>query len=226
MYLCRRSDKTGVSFPSEDRIGTNCSIKSKATVIKALKELEKVGLISIHRSKGTSNTYQLSEEVLTVIKNKTEYSDTDSPDEQIPVQKMNTRYDILSRDEYVPVQNLKYPSSKNKYLPVQNLNPKEYTYKEDLFKEDNTFVENKNSFVSESSDLDYVDNSLLEEKSIRKKKDLTPPPTNGNHNENSDPVHTPEGLELLRQYNSHVRTNGYGGFDPEAVLAELRSKQG
>src|SRR3990172_8155463 len=85
LYLCRRSDSQGLSFPSLERIGKDCSIKSRTTSIKALKELYKAGLIIKDNSKRASNTYQLLEQVLHIIKAKKEHSDTLSYDEHLPV---------------------------------------------------------------------------------------------------------------------------------------------
>src|SRR3972149_3009455 len=135
LNLCRRADSTGFSFPSQDTIGRDCSIKSRTTVDKAIEELERTGFIVKGHSEKASNTYQLTEKVLAIIRAKTEH---------LPVHKMNN------------------PSPFNGQPPVHLMDTKEYTYKENSFKENNIF----NSFLK--------DNSLLEEKSIREKKNLHP----------------------------------------------------
>jgi len=45
VYLCRCADSDGKSFPSHQTIGLKCSIKSRQTVINAIKQLEQIGLL-------------------------------------------------------------------------------------------------------------------------------------------------------------------------------------
>jgi len=64
LYLCRCADGDGNSFPSHSTIGEKCGIKSRQTVINALKELEKIRLLSkqSRRTKSggqTSNLYTI-----------------------------------------------------------------------------------------------------------------------------------------------------------------------
>lgn len=65
IYLCRRADRKGFSFPSLDRMGRDCGIGSHNTVGKAIKELESKDLI-IKESGGVgrSNRYRLAPRIL------------------------------------------------------------------------------------------------------------------------------------------------------------------
>src|SRR3990172_6366571 len=183
LYLCRRADRDGFSFPSLQRIGKDCSIKSKTTVEKAVKELVKAGLVVKIHLKGKSNTYRLSEQILSIVRPSGREDQEKNPEQEYKPSELNSP----------PCQNLEYTISFFEPQPCQDLNSKEYTFKENSFKEKTTFV-NVNSF--------------LEEESVREMQDYIP--SNGNQNDSLDSIHTIEGLELLRRYNSHVRTNGYG----------------
>jgi hypothetical protein len=64
IYLCRCADSEGKSFPSHATIGLKCGIKSRQTVINAIKELEQIGLLckEVRLNKGggqTSNLYTI-----------------------------------------------------------------------------------------------------------------------------------------------------------------------
>jgi len=60
-YLARRSDPSGVSFPSYGTIARDLNL-GRRTVINHIRKLEKLGLIIVHRRNGqrrASNVYQL-----------------------------------------------------------------------------------------------------------------------------------------------------------------------
>jgi len=128
LYLCRRADRDGLSFPSLQRIGKDCSIKSKTTVEKAVKELVKAGLVFKIPLKGKSNTYRLSEQILSIVRPSGREDQEKNPEQEYK------------------------PSELNSPLG-QNLNSKEYPLKENSFKEDNKFNSslNDNSLLEEKS---------------------------------------------------------------------------
>jgi len=93
LYLCRCADEEGQSFPSHSTIGEKCGIKSRQTVINALKELESIGLLTKenrNREDGgqTSNLYTIY-------------------DEPTPVQEMDTP--PCRGDGHPPVQEIDTP---------------------------------------------------------------------------------------------------------------------
>jgi len=125
LYLCRRADRDGLSFPSLQRIGKDCSIKSKTTVEKAVKELVKAGLVFKIPLKGKSNTYRLSEQILSIVRPSGREDQEKNPEQEYKPSELNSP----------PCQNLNYTSSFFEPQPCQNLNPKEYPLKEYPFKE-------------------------------------------------------------------------------------------
>lgn len=54
-YLCSCADSTGRSSPSLKDIAKKCSIKSRHTVLNAIKELKEAGLIDSARRTGADN---------------------------------------------------------------------------------------------------------------------------------------------------------------------------
>lgn len=54
-YLCSCADSTGQSSPSPKEIAEKCSIKSRQTVLNAIKELNEAGLIDAARRTGADN---------------------------------------------------------------------------------------------------------------------------------------------------------------------------
>ncbi len=60
IYFMRRADREGRSFPSVERICRDCGIKSKSTVRKVLKGLEKVGLVRVERKPSKSNRFYVA----------------------------------------------------------------------------------------------------------------------------------------------------------------------
>lgn len=89
LYLCRCADSEGQSFPSYKKIGSQCSIKSRQTVLNAIKELESIGLLTRESRKNkdggqTSNLY-------TIYDTPVQQMDTPCPaDGHPPVQQMDT----------------------------------------------------------------------------------------------------------------------------------------
>ena len=126
LNLCRRADSTGFSFPSQDTIGRDCSIKSRTTVDKAIEELERTGFIVKGHSEGASNTYQLTEKVLAIIR---------------------------AKAKHLPVQEMDNPCPFKGQKPVHLMDTKEYTLKETSFKEQKKFNSslNDNSLLEEKS---------------------------------------------------------------------------
>jgi len=49
VYLCRRANKESIAYPSMETIAKECNIKSKSTVSKIIKKLEKFNLIVIYK---------------------------------------------------------------------------------------------------------------------------------------------------------------------------------
>lgn len=117
LYLCRRADRKGFSFPSLGRIAKDCSIKSRTTVSKALKELYEAGLVVKVGTNGTHNTYQLSNRILSILR-------SCSSDEQPTPNK-----------DHIPVHEMNNTCSSNGHLPVHEMDTKEYTSKENTHKE-------------------------------------------------------------------------------------------
>lgn len=112
-YLCRRADKTGKCFPSQERIARDCGLKSPKTVRKALRELVKAMWIHILHDKRLSTCiYQLSEKVLSLLR--------------------LAEQDVISHNG----QNIPPGKVKNTSDHRQNLPTKEYTGKEDTHKEE------------------------------------------------------------------------------------------
>ena len=60
IYFMRRADREGRSFPSVERICRDCGIKSRSTVRKVLKGLEKEGLVRIERKPSKSNRFYVA----------------------------------------------------------------------------------------------------------------------------------------------------------------------
>jgi len=126
IYLCRRSDKYGVSFPSLNLIGKDCGIKSRTTVIKAIKELEELRLIEKIESgsEGRANRYRLSNTIIDITRKK------------------SINNELINSSSYA-----EQPSSNNGHKPVHNMNTKEYTKKENKKNKENTCkkeIKNKN----------------------------------------------------------------------------------
>jgi predicted transcriptional regulator len=71
-YLCSCADNTGQSSPSLKDIAKKCSIKSRQTVLNAIKELNEAGLIDAARRTGAdkgnlSTLYTVYQEPLTKV---------------------------------------------------------------------------------------------------------------------------------------------------------------
>lgn len=111
--LCRRVNRTGNCFPSQERIGRDCGIKSPKTVRKGLNELKDAGLIYIKSGKegSRSDSYQFTEKVMKVMNNKVD-NIRDSNGQNLPNRGVNNTHDN-----------------------EQNLPTKEYTKKDNKFKE-------------------------------------------------------------------------------------------
>lgn len=67
IYFMRRADKGGRSFPSVNRICRDCGIKSRNTVRKAVKGLEKAALVRKVEVTGRPHYYIVSKEFYDVI---------------------------------------------------------------------------------------------------------------------------------------------------------------
>lgn len=60
IYFMRRADRAGRSFPSVERICRDCGIKSRSTVRKVIKGLERGGLVRIERKPSKSNSFYVA----------------------------------------------------------------------------------------------------------------------------------------------------------------------
>ncbi|NIQ17156.1 MAG: hypothetical protein GTO02_23075 [Candidatus Dadabacteria bacterium] len=152
MYFCRRADKNGWLFPSLNRIGKDCSIKSRTTVSKAIEELQSMDLIRKmpSHSPGRSNRYKLSSSIIeTVITDKT-----------------NKQPGSLNEQ----------PCSSREHKPVQEMNTKEYTEKENI-KEGKSRKKEKNKTKQDSPSSSRKDFSkaveLLNRRALGEDVDLS-----------------------------------------------------
>jgi len=144
LNLCRRADGTGESFPSRKKIASDCSIRSKRTVDRCINELESIGMIIKYKKTGTSNTYQLCGEYLTIPKRR----------------KFKDR----------PEQDLRRGGAGFAQVPVQDLHPKEYTDKEYTIKEGND-IENCSKDITTEEEMLSLTKEEIEE-SMRKWKSM------------------------------------------------------
>jgi len=157
IYLCRRSDKDGVSYPSLNRICKDCGIKSRTTVISAIKQLENLKLIEKidSGSKGSSNHYRLSDSIIAATRNKI------------------LEDKIKNQCSYV-----EQPRSDIGHKPVHNMNTKEYTKKENKKNKENTCnKETKNqNFDSTNSKQKALHEAveLVKRRALGEKVDLSP----------------------------------------------------
>jgi DNA-binding transcriptional regulator YhcF (GntR family) len=68
IYFLRRANREGRSFPSVGRICRDCGIKSRTTVSKAIKGLEKAGFVRKSEVAGRPHFYIVSKEFYEVIR--------------------------------------------------------------------------------------------------------------------------------------------------------------
>ena len=107
LNLCRRANKAGSSFPSKNRIASDCGISNK-TVYNCIKELEEMKIIRKNTVIGKSNTYVLCDGFVNVKSNGNEN-------------------EPRSHIHGCQVSLTRVPRSQ---LPTKDYTEKEYTYKE------------------------------------------------------------------------------------------------
>ncbi|MGH7800479.1 MAG: helix-turn-helix domain-containing protein [Thermodesulfobacteriota bacterium] len=145
LYFCRRADHNGFLFPSLPKIGRDCSIMSTSTVKKGIKELIKAGLIAKTYSRGTSNSYVLSEQVLTAIR-----AGRNEGQEKGAEQTHVGTHVLLG--QYLPYSRAKNDPGLGQYLPPKEDSLKEYTVKEDpRCKKRNDSEKNTHTFLNSIS---------------------------------------------------------------------------
>jgi DNA-binding transcriptional regulator YhcF (GntR family) len=124
IYFMRRADRAGRSFPSVERICRDCGIKSQSTVRKALKGLEREGLVRIERKPSKSNSFYVAGWLYEVIER--------AKDRHVAKKKNAavTAPDETDRDSWTDIPQNLYPCP-SEFVPStpQNLTPKEYTVK-------------------------------------------------------------------------------------------------
>ncbi|NIP37849.1 MAG: helix-turn-helix domain-containing protein [Candidatus Dadabacteria bacterium] len=108
LNLCRRANKDGSSFPSKNRIASDCGI-SKRSVYKYIKELEDNRLIQKRNIIGRSSTYVLSEGIVNISK--------------------SNHINDESR-QISPEGQANFAGVPRQSLPTKEYTLKEYTYKE------------------------------------------------------------------------------------------------
>lgn len=141
--LCRRINQSGNCFPSQERIGRDCGIKSPKTVRKGLNELEDAGLIYIKSGKkgSRSDSYQFTEKIMKVMHNRI-HSIRDTNGQNVPNREVNNTHDN-----------------------EQNLPTKEYTKKENKFKERVSILNQHFAEEPESSlDTEYIQINTIDSK--------------------------------------------------------------
>jgi len=150
-YLCRRADGTGESFPSRERISTDCSFGLR-TVDKYLKKLREAGYIKI-RKKNTKitktnkrvNHYQLPQEIMK-IKEITNTNHRNKGGLKI----------------VIDAQNLHFKPAEFAISNAQNLHPKEEQIKDYLYKEEND-IENYPKDITTEEEMLSLTKEEIEE---------------------------------------------------------------
>ncbi len=139
--LCRRSSGTGRCYPSQKTIGRDCGIKSLVTVRKAISELVDAGLIRIESNKRRVNNYFLTERVWGTCPESTQQG-KDQHGQNLSIYRLN----IDSDNE-------------------QKLSTKEYTKKENKYKERASISNQLLTEETESSlDIEYLQTNTNDSK--------------------------------------------------------------
>ena len=123
IYFMRRADGEGRSFPSVDRICRDCGIKSKSTVRKVLKGLEKEGLVMIERKPSKSNRFYVAGWLYEIIERAKDRHIAKKKNSSGKSSLDDTHHDIRTE---TPQNLYPYPSEFVPSTP-QILTPKEYT---------------------------------------------------------------------------------------------------
>jgi len=157
IYLCRRSDKHGVSFPSLNRIGKDCGIKSRTTVINAIKQLQDLKLIEKVRSgsKGRSNRYKLSTSIIAATRNQ------------------SVKYESKNNSS-----SAEQPCSNTEHKLVHKMNTKDYTEKEIKKKKEHTcnkeIINQKTDSASSKRKAFHEAIELVKRRALGEQIDLSP----------------------------------------------------
>lgn len=143
LYFCRRADKHGLCFPSVKKIARDTGIKSETSVRKSIRQLVSYDLVRVVKrgKEGVSNRYQLTERVLSKVRNGDNEDEHDTPpyyDPATPMTKLSYR------------QEMSTPPSANDGIPHHQMTPKEDTVKEYTVKE-HTAVESEQTAFSQGS---------------------------------------------------------------------------
>lgn len=162
MYFMRRADKGGRSFPAVGRICRDCGIKSENTVRKAVRGLERAGLVRKTEHTGRPHYYTVVKDLYEVILLAKEkyYGNRNGGDYD---NQSSMLEDMLSRMSSPAPSEFEYPPSNIEQVPLQDLTPKEYTYKEHTTKADTEKTKTRKKRVEEaraSSSSAYGDNKV------------------------------------------------------------------
>ncbi|MGH7890496.1 MAG: helix-turn-helix domain-containing protein [Thermodesulfobacteriota bacterium] len=155
VYFCRRSDKSGISFPSIERISKDTGIKSHTSIRKYIRELiENDQLRILEKGKeGVSNRYQLSESIVNIVLTNKEKTECITP----------SKFDYPTTSDPEPTpSNYDYPPPNFDGIPRQNMTPKEYSVKENTNKENTSAENEKIVFDAEGSQDIYISFSARE----------------------------------------------------------------
>jgi len=131
VYLCRRADKKGRSFPSKNRIAKDCGF-SKRTADKAVDELIIWGIVKVNPIRGTSNRYFLDDSIIEVLQ--LDNHESLSEEGSYTSMQQNSYAENTPLHNDPPAESAHTPANLTP-LPVQELHPKENTKKENTEKE-------------------------------------------------------------------------------------------